>query len=252
VAAMLALVTLLLAPAQSAAAPPPRCQAFTRDSREAPPAVREWLARSGDERVRVCSQPALRALETPAAPVYSGEGAVTRHGAVCSFASHGLSAEGSGAAQRLRRYDGGEALAMTLAQPQCPPPHPDAAEVYVLTYETSPGAFVSIMQLWSAVAISVAAYERELACCDLGAAPPGAPPAAAGGELRQRLHAAIAAGEMRTAAVTRIVRIPGSTFRRRYALFVADPQRAGAGFYVVYVRRELRGASHIIGVGETD
>jgi len=54
--------------------------------------------------------------------------------------------------------------------------------------------------------------------------------------------------------VVRIVRIPDSAFHRRYALFVLDPSRdaGGSRFYVVYLRRDLRGPTHIIGIAETD
>jgi hypothetical protein len=211
---------------------------------------------SGDVRVQVCAAVAQRALTEGSEPVYSGEGPVTRRGTVCSFASHGLTTEGIGAAQRLRRYEGGDAFAMALAAGDCPPPHaPDVAPAYITTYDTSPAAFVSIMQLWSGVAASPAALEHELACCDLGRAQPGAVPApAAAAEIRQRLRTAVAAGEMRKAVVTRIVRIPGSAFRHRYALFVTDPQRnpAAPGFYLIYLRRDLRGPTHIIGIAETE
>ena len=258
-----ALVMLLTA--QAAAAAPPvvpqpamQCQVFTRGASDAPPAVRDWLAHSGDERVRVCAPGGRAAVEAGPA-IYTGEGAVGRRGGVCSYASHGLTAAGSGPTQRLLRYESGEAAAMALGSHgghDCPPAHPPgAAEPYTLTYDVSPAAFLSIMQLWSSVATSVAAFERELACCDLGGTPPGAVTRAVEpSDVRQRLRTAIGAGDMQAAVVTRIVRIPGSTFHHRYALFVNDPAQSAAvaGLYVIYLGRGVRGPAHIIGVGETD
>jgi hypothetical protein len=251
------LVTLLLVPAAATAPPavPVSCQSFARGNAQAPQPVREWLAHSGDERVLVCAQPGRSAADVATA-VYTAEGAVTRRGEVCSYPSHGLTLEGSGAAQRLRRYESGEATAMALVARDCPPPHPPtAANPYTTTFDVSHEAFLSIMQLWSAVAVSVPAFEREFSCCSAGGAQPGGAPRALGStDVRDRLRAAIVAGDMKAAAVTRIVRIPSSTFRRRYALFVTDPAKgaAGAGFYVIYLRRDVRGPSHIMGVAETE
>ncbi|HUJ51911.1 MAG TPA: hypothetical protein VLX08_00010 [Steroidobacteraceae bacterium] len=254
--ATLALVTLLLLQPGGAAAPPPAmpCQVFARGNAQAPQLVREWLARSSDERVTVCAQPGPAGAN--AVPLYAGEGAVSRHDGVCSYASHGLAIEGSGAAQRLRRYESSEATAMALADRDCPTPHPPAApQPYTTTYDVSHAAFLSIIQLWSAVATSSAAFEHELACCNVGAAPAEAVRRSLDAtEARQRLRAAILAGDMKGAVVTRIVRIPDSAFRRRYALFVTDPAQdaAGSRFYVLYLRRDWRGPSHIIGIAETD
>jgi len=253
--ATLALVTLLLLqPAGAAAQPAIPCQVFARGNAQAPQLVRDWLAHSSDERVTVCPQPGAAAADVT--PLYAGEGAVSRHGTVCSYASHGLTIEGSGAVQRLRRYESGEATAMALADRDCPTPHPPAApHPYTTTYDVSHTAFLSIIQLWSTIAVSSAAFEHELACCDVGGAPPGAVPRAIGGtDARQRLRAAILAGDMKEAVVSRIVRIPDSAFRRRYALFVIDPAQdaAGSRFYVLYLRRDWRGPSHIIGIAETD
>jgi hypothetical protein len=231
------------------------CQVFARGTAEAPQLVREWLARSSDERVAICAQPPPARVD--AAPAYAGEGTVTRHGAVCSYPSHGLMIEGNGAAQRLRRYENGEATAMALAGRDCPTPHPPGApHPYTTTYDVSSAAFVSIMQLWSTVATSPAAFEQELSCCGLaGGATSGAVPRVLGGsDARQRLSTAIIAGDMKAVIVTRIVRIPDSAFHRRYALFVLDPSTdaSGSRFYVLYLRRGLRGPSHIIGIAETD
>jgi hypothetical protein len=253
--ATLALVTLLLLqPAGTAAPPAVSCQVFARGNPQAPQLVRDWLARSSDERVTVCAQPGPAGAG--ATPLYAGEGAVSRHGAGCSYASHGLTIEGNGAGERLRRYESGEATAMALADHDCPTPHPPAAShPYTTTYDVSHAAFLSIIQLWSAVAASSTAFEHELACCSVGGAPPEAVPRALGAQdARQRLRAAILAGEMKGAVVTRIVRIPDSAFRRRYALFVSDPAKDAAGlrFYVLYLRRDWRGPSHIIGIAETD
>jgi hypothetical protein len=263
--ATLALLTLLFAPAQSAApAAPPTppsaqstslpCQTFTRESEAPPPLVRAWLATSGDQRVRVCPQPGPQGAQ--AAPLYFGEGGVTREGAVCSYDSHGLTTMGSGASQRLRRIDRTEALAMALAGQDCPLPQASAdANAYVMTYDTSRAAFVAIMQRWSALSSSRVAFEHELACCSAGGAQPGAVPGAAeGAEIRRHLRAQIDSGRMMLAPVSRIVRIPGSTLRRRYALFVKEPDRASADprFYVIYLQRRLRGPVDVIGIAETN
>lgn len=264
--ATLALLTLLFAPAQSAALPaaqaapsaaqsaPPPCQMFTRESEAPPPLVRAWLATSDDERVRVCPQAGPQGVL--AAPLYFGEGAIAREGAVCSYFSHGLTTMGSGASQRLRRIDRTEAQAMALAGQDCPLPQASAdANTYVMTYDTSRAAFVAIMQLWSALSSSRVAFEHELACCTASSAQPGPLPGAAeAAEIRRHLRAQIDAGHMKAAPVSRIVRIPGTTLRRRYALFVKQPDRASADsrFYVIYLQRRLRGPLDIIGIAETN
>jgi hypothetical protein len=241
-------------PTSAAARPSMPCQVFVRSNTEAPQLVRAWLARSSDERVAVCAQPPPATAD--AVPTYAGEGPVTRRGAVCSYPSHGLMIEGNGAAERLRRYENGEATAMALAGHDCPTPHPAGApQPYTTTYDVSSAAFVSIMELWSTVTASSAAFERELSCCGLAGPSPGAAPRALGpSDAQQRLRAAIVAGDMKAAVVTRIVRIPDSAFHRRYALFVLDPSKEAAGsrFYVLYLRRGLRGPSHLIGIAETD
>jgi hypothetical protein len=170
---------------------------------------------------------------------------------------------GSGAASRLERYERGDALQMTpAASPSCPAPHTGAVSgPYVATYDTSTTAFIAIMQLWSAVAASARAFDH--ACCDYGGTQPQAQPrtsaaaataATAGGtEARRRLRAAIEAGQMRAAALARIVRISGSLLHRRYALFVVDPDSPAAqpAYYVIYVRKDLRSPYRISGIGDT-
>ena len=56
------------------------------------------------------------------------------------------------------------------------------------------------------------------------------------------------------ATVTRIVRIPGSVLRHRYALFVTAPDAtAGAGAqYVIYLDKKLRGPYEITAFAETN
>ena len=262
-----ALLGLLLAPAPGAAAPaPPPCEIFSRGSGSPPPLVRSWFADSDDERVLVCAQGA------GAAPFYFGEGAVTRHGAVCSFVSHSLTALGSGAARRLRRYDRTETVAMALANGDCPLPHADdAAHRYIMTYDTSRAAFVSIMQLWQEFTAAGPPLEAnpnlaQLICCSLGSATSGAagvPTAVANLKL---LRAAIEDGRVHADSVTRIVRLPGSVLRRRYALFVTDPGSvhppgrvnesgrppAEPRHYVVYVQNTVRGRYQVSDIAETN
>ena len=244
----LALLTLLLASSEAAPPAAGSCQSFTRASPSPPPFVRDWLARSGDARVVACTPSAADA----AAPLYTGESAVSRHDAVCSYRSHGLVKVGGGAAARLERYERGDALLMALADNDCPPPHGAAAgRPYVTTYDISPAAFVAIMRLWTELAASTEAFDR--ACCEPGGTRAGAalPPAAA--ETRRRLRAAIDGGRMQTAAVARIVRISGSPLRRRYALFVADPDRPAdqPGFYVIYLSKRVRGPYQLTGIADT-
>jgi hypothetical protein len=289
VTAGLALLTLLIAPASAGTTQPQAtttqvtpqattpqvtpevttpgatCQTFTRASSAAPQFVRDWLKRSEDQQVRACTVSGDRA--DPAAPTvqYLGESGVTRRDGVCSYRSHGLVKRGTGAAGRLERYEAGDALQMAPAANACPAPHTGAASgPYVATYDTSATAFVAIMQLWSEVSASTRAFDH--ACCDYGGtqprAPPGTPPAAgtaggAGGvggtEARARLRAAIEAGQMRAAALARIVRISGSLLHRRYALFVVDPASPAAepAYYVVYVRKDLRSPYRISGIADT-
>jgi len=236
-------VTLLLAPATSgAAAAPAACKTFTRGSEPLPALVRAWFTDSNDERVRVCPPP--EAAESAAAPpLYFGEGPVTRRGAVCTYLSHGLKLVGSGDAARLQRYDRGDALAMALAAPDCPAPHAaGSGQGYVETYDVTPSAFVGIMRLWSDISTPAAAT---------GADRDGANAAAAA--TRARLQAALGT-RASAAVVTRIVRIPGSVLRRRYALFVTAPvpPAGGASQYVVYVDRHLRGPFEITAFAETN
>ena len=230
--ATVVLATLLLAPATSGGATASSaCETWTRASTAAPALVREWFARSTDQRVRVCPQPAATGAES-AAPLYFGEGSVTRRGAVCSHQSHGLKLTGSGPSARLQRYDRTEALAMALANAECPPPGAAAgAHAYVETYDVSAAAFVGIMRLWSAP-------------CGTGAAAAAC----------ERLQATLGPERMRAATVTRIVRIPGSLLRRRYALFIEAPHppAGGASRYVVYVDKHARGSYQISAFAETN
>ena len=258
------LVGLLLAPAPAAAAQaPPRCELFSRDSGSAPPLVQGWFANSNDEWVLVCAQGA------GAAPIYFGEGAVTRHSAVCSFVSHGLLRVGSGAASRLRRYDRSETVAMALVKGDCPLPQADeAGQRYIMTYDASRAAFVSIMQLWREFTAAGPPPEAnpnlaQLLCCNLGGARSGAADGATAVANLKRLRAAIEDGRVRATSVTRIARIPGSVLRRRYALFVTDPGNvpgrvsesgppAQARHYVVYVQNTVRGRYQVSDIAETN
>ena len=256
--ATVVLLTLLLAPAASdrAQAPPAAtCQSFSRDAEKLPPLVREWFAQSADERVLVCPQSAAGAPEADAA-LYFGEGAVTQHGEVCSYRSHGLTLVGSGDAARLHRYERSEALDMALAGAGCPRPHgASVAAAYVETYDVTPAAFIGIMRLWSAATATLGAAGNEH-CCAMrgGAAEPGAASARIAPEARTRLEAAMSPGHTSAATVTRIVRIPGSALRHRYALFltVADTVAGSPALYVVYVDRRLRGPYEITAFAETN
>jgi hypothetical protein len=243
VTATVVLVTLLLAPAAAGnAAAPAACEVFTRGSETLPTHVKEWFAHSPDQRVVRCPQPAATA-GAGAAALYFGEGAVTQHGTVCTYPRHGLTLVGRDAAARLERYDRSESLAMALAGPQCPPPH-DAtrAQGYVETYDVSTATFAGIMQLWSAIATSSAP------------APAGADGARTSvGGTHARLKAALGP-RTSGATVTRIVRIPGSLLRHRYALFVKapdSPDAAGSRF-VIYLEKTLRGPYEITAFAETD
>jgi hypothetical protein len=262
-----ALLSLLLAPtapgaAAQAGAPPP-CQSFSRDSQTAPPLVRAWFATSADERVVVCPQGAAGGGEPPA-PLYFGEGAVTRRGEVCSYRSHGLTLSGSGETARLQRYERSEALDMALAGTGCPTPHGGAGTAaYVETYDISPAAFEEIMRLWSAAAAAAAGGDEH--CCS---AHDTATPGAAGTartqpraselriapEAREHLEAALGPDHLLTPTVTRIVRIPDSVLRHRYALFltVSDTAAGSPALYVVYVDKTVRHPYQITAFAETN
>ena len=240
--ATVVLVTLLLAPAASGnAAAPAACEVWTRGSETLLPHVKEWFAHSTDERVVRCPQ-AAATEGAGAAALYFGEGALTQHGTVCTYPRHGLTLVGRDAAARLERYDRSESLAMALAGPQCPAPHAaTSAQGYVETYDISTATFAGIMQLWSAIATSAAA-------------PAGADGARASvGETHARLKAALGP-RTSGAIVTRIVRIPGSLLRHRYAMFVKapdSPDAAGSRF-VIYLDKTLRGPYAITAFAETN
>src|SRR5215470_8628384 len=264
---------LLAAPAGSGAAPPapaPACQSFSREAQTMPTLVREWFAHSADERVLICPLSAAGTQGTEAA-AYFGEGAVRERAGVCSYLSHGLTLIGSGgAAARLERYERSEALDMALAGTVCPAPHGDAgaaAAAYVETYDVSSGAFVGIMQLWSAAKAALAAGKEH--CCAPGADAHGSasgaahPGAAAqprvtesriAPEARARIEAEIGAGQIGAARVTRIVRIPGSVLRHRYALFltVPDATRGSPAVYVAYIDKSVRRPYEITDFAETN
>jgi len=256
--ATLPFVMLLLAaaPATAAQSAQPLCQTFTREAVAAPPLVRAWLASSGDQRVRICPQPGPPAGET----MYFGEGAVSQHALVCSYPSYGLAIVGSGTTRRLRRMERTEAVAMALADHECPAPHADSGpDVYVLTYDISPRAFAAIMALWlqfSAAGLPPNAQQSPHVCCHLSAKSAAAPGDAATAATLKRLHAASQDGRLKASDVMRIVRMPGSTLRHRYALFVKDPDKVRAvgqpGMYVIYVQKRLRGPYEVSDVGESN
>jgi hypothetical protein len=232
---------------QPVAAP---CESFTRAGGGAPPMVHDWLARSGDDHVRVCPRQGS-AGEAPAEPLYSGESAPTRHGAVCSYSHHDLNRLGHGSKSRLQRYDATEAQEMALAGRDCPAAHPSAgASSYIETYDVSPTAFEAIVHLWAAAAASSAAFDRAL-CCEARDADGATVPASAA--ARTHLRAAIDAGRMTGAPVVRIVRISGTALRHRFALIVAQPDSAAPApaLYVIYFLKPFGGSWHITGVGET-
>jgi hypothetical protein len=255
----LALLTLLLAP-DSAAAAQPACQTFTRGDTASPALVRAWFADSGDQRVVVCPQPGAPASETP--PLYFGESGVSRDGTVCSYTSHGLAIAGSGAARRLRRFDRTQAVAMALAAQDCPRPHAAAAsEGYVMTYDVGRRAFAAIMELWlqfTAAGSAANPQQQPHVCCRLSASAAAAPGAATTAAILKRLRAAAAAGRLQASGVMRIVRLPGSALRHRYALFVKDPDKAQGrlpgqpGMYVIYVQKRLRAPYEVSDVGESN
>jgi hypothetical protein len=242
VIAIVVLVSLLLAPADSgSAAAPASCETFTRSSGTLPPLVRDWLAHSADQRVLMCPQPVATGSDG-GTPLYFGEGALSEHGTVCTYLRHGLTLAGSGSAASLQRYDLSEAHVMALAGAECPAPHASGStQGYVETYDVSTAAFVGIMRLWSAVATAPAA------------APSGSEGARAAAETRARLQAALGT-RTSAATVTRIVRIPGSVLRHRYALFIKAPDApAGtAARYVLYVDKKLRGPYEPTAFAETN
>jgi hypothetical protein len=268
VTATVVLVTLLLAPAANgSAAASAACETFTRSTGTPPPLVRDWLAHSGDERVLMCPQPGAPG-SGGATALYFGEGGLTQHGTVCTYLRHGLTLAGTGAAARLQRYDRSEALAMALAGPECPPPHaPTSAQGYVETYDISTSTFVGVMRLWTSLATAPAAASgvrpgsaaggKEADCaaasasraCTSGSEGTRAPVAG----TRARVQAALGS-HTSEATLSRIVRIPGSVLRHRYALFVKAPDASsGAGSqYVIYVDKTLRGPYEITAFAETN
>jgi hypothetical protein len=268
VTATVVLVTLLLAPgASGSAAPAAACKTYARGSETLPALVSEWFSHSLDERVVVCPQVSSAASGSTAV-LYFGEGGVTQRGTVCTYPRHGLTLTGSGPAARLERYDRSEALAMTSAGPDCPAPHAaTSAQGYVETYDISTSTFLGIMHLWSAIASAppadrgagpgAAAGGKQAACaaasasrqCSSGSGGRSAPAA----ETHARLQAALGTRSS-GATVTRIVRIPGSVIRHRYALFVTAPDASGgAGSqYVIYVDKSLRGPYELTAFAETN
>jgi hypothetical protein len=242
-AAVLVLALLLAPPALRAQ----DCRSYARGSAAAPPQVQAWLAQSKDERVRVCAQAARAAGEER--PLYAGESALSRRGAVCSYASHGLTLIGNGAASHLQRYESEDALAMALAPGECPTRHAQV-EHYVTTYGIAPAVFEAIMQLWGHAAASAAYFAHTRCCQSAAGAAPGVPATAAA----HKLDAAIAGGRMKDAPVLRVVRLAGGPFRRRYALTVTDPDSrpAGATAYVIYLRKTPRGPYQVSAVAVTN
>jgi hypothetical protein len=253
----------LLAPTGPGAAhapEPPPCQTFSRSTQTMPAVVRAWFAHSADQRVVMCPQNAAATGES-AAPLYFGEDAVSRQGAVCSYRSHGLTLTGSGDAARLQRYERSEAVDMTLASPVCPIPHAPGTVPYVETYDITAASFEQIMRLWSAAA-AAAAGEANAQCCarhpdgDKGSGSAHGQPAhlSIAPEVREHLEAALGPDHLLTPTVTRIVRIPGSMLRHRYALSLAvtDTAAASTALYVVYVDKTVRGPYEITAFAETN
>ena len=254
--AVLVLTALLLAAAPPARENPagPSCDTYTLASVNAPPMVHSWLSHSSDEHVRVC-QLSGSATSAASAASYTGESAVRHHGGVCSYSSHRLEKIGDANRGRLERYERSDVQVMALAGSECPTPHPTGADAYIPTYDVSARAFEAIMQLWAAASASTQRFDQEVACCaDSG---PGAAVAvgpAALGDSGRRLRSAINAGHMKSASVTRIVRMSGSVWQHRYALFVANPdiRDAQPRLYVIYLRKPLRGPFHITSVADTN
>jgi hypothetical protein len=253
----IALATAALLLARYAAAEPPQappaasCQSYPRGS-PAPEPVGTWLTHSGDENVLVCT-PATQSGASNPEPVYTGESAITKAAGVCRYASHLLARTGAGTKARLRRPDATEAVAMAaVGDAVCPRSHdPALPKRYTMTYDLTPATFESLMAFWGAAAVSATEFDRALACCGAGGAASTAGGAAANAE-RIRLRAAILAGQMQSAAVTRIVRMTAHGLNRRYALSVDDPESRtnGATIYVIYVTRFFRGAWHISGISD--
>lgn len=233
-AAALVVLAALAVPARSAE---PACQTYTRASPAAPELVRAWLAHSSDLNVRVCL-PA--GADAAAVPLYRSDSAVAHENGVCSYASHVLTAAGSGARRQLRRDEHGDAQRMALATGPCPAP----PEAYTETYDVSAPAFVAAMQLWSEASGSTRTFDAQWR------EDPGAGKRATAAATR--LRTAIGAGRLKGAPVLRIVRLSGATLRRRYALFVADPDRAPqqSTLYVIYLSRWIGGPWHISGVAD--
>ena len=236
------LVTLLLAPAASGGAPPAAaCEIFTRSSEALPALVREWFGHSGDERVVICPQTGASGSARPPT-LYFGEGALTQQGRVCTYPRHGLTLTGAGAAAHLLRYDRSEALAMSVAGAECPAPHAaTSTQGYVETYDIGTSTFLGIMHAWSAIATSSA----------LPASGTGG--ARGAQETRVRVQAVLGS-RASSATVTRIVRIPGSVLRHRFALFVKAPDAAAGATaqYVIYVDKYLRGPYEFTAFAETN
>ncbi|HYX74081.1 MAG TPA: hypothetical protein VE819_05290 [Steroidobacteraceae bacterium] len=257
-ATVVLLSTLLLAPAAPGAAHAPAaasCQSFGRDAQTVPPLVRAWFENSADERVVICPQTAGAAGEATA-PLYFGEGAVSQHGAVCSYLSHGLTLSGSGAAARLQRYERSEARDMALAGASgCPRPHgaTDPA-AYVETYDVPAAAFEGIVRLWSTATAALAAGPNGHCCAAHAGAQPGAAEGRIAPEAREHIEAALGPDHMLSTTITRIVRIPGSVLHHRYAMFLTatDPAAGSAALYVIYVDKALRGPYEISAFAETN
>jgi hypothetical protein len=238
---------------EGAQAPPaPSCLSYTRESPATPEPVRAWLAHSRDHHVLVCA-PRPQGGAIGSEPLYSGESAVTKAGGVCRYATHLLARTGAGAMVRLQRYEATEAVAMAaVGDAACPPPHdPATPKRYTMTYDLPSATFESLMAFWGAAATSAAEFDRALACCGVGGGPETAGSATASAE-RRRLRAAIAAGHIHSAAVTRIVRLAAHGLNRRYTLFIDDPESppGGARIYVIYVSRFFRGPWHISGISD--
>ena len=255
---LLLLSTLLLSAAAPGAAHAPAaasCQSFGRDAQTVPPLVRAWFEHSADERVLVCPQAAGAAGEATA-PLYFGEGAVSQHGAVCSYLSHGLALGGSGAAARLQRYERSEALDMALAGAGgCPRPHGAAdPAAYVETYDVTAAAFEGIVRLWSTATAALAMRPNRHCCAAHAGAQPGAADGPVAPEAREHMEAALGPDHVLTTTITRIVRLPGSVLRHRYAMFLTatDPAAGSAALYVIYVDKALRGPYEISAFAETN
>jgi hypothetical protein len=73
-------------------------------------------------------------------------------------------------------------------------------------------------------------------------------------QARARLEAEIDPGHIGAASVTRIVRIPGSVLRHRYALFLTVPEatRGTPADYVVYIDKSVRRPYEITDFAETN